>query len=124
MKEKNFIIDLVIYPFDLMVSVGQTDDELKAVFKKFHIVVEDHMWQFDGPGGRGRFCFFESNQGFIRLRKRPITPDEYGTLQHEIFHYVAHFLHKLRMPWHPKNDEAHAYLIGYITEQIYKRLKK
>ncbi len=121
MKSKNFIIPLVVYPFDLMVSVGESDAKLKQTLSEVGIENEDHMWTF-GHTTKGRFCLFESNHGLIRIGAKPITPEDYSNLQHEIFHYAMHVFDRIGMKWTPEADEAYSYMIGYLTKEIYTRL--
>lgn len=117
---KYFIIDLVIYPFDLMISIGETDDQLIKRFKKLNIEFDDEL-KFE-ENGRGRTGLLESGQGIIRLKKHPRTNEDYGTLQHEIFHYVQFLMDRFKMPLNMDTCEAYAYLIGYLTTEIYKKL--
>jgi hypothetical protein len=122
-KASNFIIDLVVYPFDVMVSIGEPDEVLFKKLKKAGVGYED----IDGAKyeniGLARYCLFASGQSLIRLKKKPVTPNEYGTLQHEIFHTAASILWRIGAKLKIKtSDECYAYLIGYLTEEIYKRL--
>ncbi len=60
-----------------------------------------------------------------RLRRMPDTPVEFGYLQHEIFHYVTFLLDRLGITFCLEtSDEAFAYLVGYITTEIYKKIDK
>ena len=121
MKSKNFIIPLVVYPFDLMVSVAESDAKLKKTLSDNGVNDEDEMWTF-GETTTGRFCLFPSNQGLIRIREMPKTNVDYANLQHEIFHYVMHIFDRIGMKWTQESDEAYSYLIGYLTSEIYKRI--
>jgi hypothetical protein len=122
MKSKNFIIDLVIYPFQIMVSIGQSDKKLKKCLKEFGVEWSDDF--ILKTGTRGRCLLNEENQTLIRLKELK-TPEDYGTLQHELFHAVTFILERIGMEFDlNKSDEAYAYLIGYITQEVYKRLKK
>ena len=74
-------------------------------------------------GGIGRYCLFKSGQSLIRIKGKPKTPEEFGTLQHEIFHIAASLLWRIGMKLKVKSsDEAYAYLIGYLTTEIYKKI--
>ena len=42
-KSKNFIIPLVVYPFDVMVSLGETDEQLKKALSKYNVEWETFM---------------------------------------------------------------------------------
>lgn len=119
-KKLNFIVPLVIYPFDVMVSVGQSDDELKESLSKFNCEWDESMSYI----GNGRFIINENNQSIIRLANYPETYFELGVLAHEIFHCVTHVLNRIGMKFILyKSDEAYSYLIGYLTEEIYNKLK-
>ena len=121
-KAINFIIPLVVYPFDLMVSINETDVQLESILDKYFIN-EDTLWKWHNATAVGRFCLFSTNQGLIRLRHYPTTPFDYGCLQHEIFHYVTHILDRMGIKLVLlKSDEAYSYLVGYITQEIYKKI--
>ena len=121
-KSKNFIIPLVIYPFDVMVSLKQSDVELVETLNKFGIDTSDNnMWKFE-ENGIGRCISFPTGQLLIRLAHHPKSNEDFGTLQHEIFHAVHFFMKRMRMKLNMKNDEAYAYLIGYLTQEIYKNI--
>lgn len=119
-KGINFIIPLVVYPFEIMVSIGQSDEELKTSLGKFNCDWDDKM----SCVGNGRFYMNGENQTLLRLLDYPETNFELGTLQHEIFHCVTHILDRVGMKFIlSKSDEAYSYLIGYITTEVYSKLK-
>lgn len=122
----NFIIPLVIYPFDLMVSIGQTDAQVLLKLKQFGLEKEDpEQWQYTGPTNIGRAAILSNNASFLRLRSLPSTPRDFGCLAHEIFHVATFVMYKVGIKFKVlQSDEAYAYLVGYITEQIYKRTNK
>lgn len=118
-KKANFIIPLVIYPFTIMISLGQTDNELKKSLKKIDNEWDDIMIM----DGIGKFCMNKYNQSLIRLWNYPTTCEEYGSLQHEIFHAVTFIFDRIGLKFSLlKSDEAYSYLIGYLTTEIYKKL--
>jgi len=121
MKSKNFIIPLVVYPFDVMVSIGETDKELKKQLEKNNCKWDD-LLQIPEITGTGRCLQMETGQTVIRLKSFKKTADSYGTLQHEIFHAVQFLMKRLEMKLSMKNCEAYAYLIQYLTVEIYKKL--
>ena len=124
MKPKNFVIPLNIYPFDVMVSFGQTDEELLKNLSKcltIEQIKNKELWSDNEKDGRT--VIFSSGQTLIRMPKIPKSAKEYGTLQHEIFHATEFVLSRIGMTLCDKSDEAYAYLIGYLTSEIYKRIK-
>jgi hypothetical protein len=119
-KSLNFIIPLVVYPFDVMFSFGQTDDELKKCLGKYNVEWDENMKCI----GQGRFVMTAANQSLVRLYNYPESCEEYGSLQHEIFHAVTHVLDRIGMKFVLlKSDEAYSYLVGYLTTEVYKKLK-
>lgn len=123
-QQSNFIIPLVVYPFDVMVSIDQTDEELIKECSKYSLTKKDlkKAGALALVNEEGRCVIFKRNQMLIRIRKFEPTPRWYGTLQHEIFHCVEFLMYKLRVNLTPHSDEPYAYLIGYLTEEIYKLL--
>lgn len=70
MKKQNFTIPLVVYPFDVMVSFGQTDDELLKTLSKS--LTDDKMINKDvwsDNEKEGRTIMFLSGQTLIRMLK-------------------------------------------------------
>lgn len=122
---KNFIIPLVIYPYDVMFSVGETDKQFKKSVKKrlrkefYADLVDDEICSFT-ESHRGRTWHnLIGGQTIIRLPKHPNNCEEFGTLSHEIFHAVVYIMERIGMKLSGSSDEAYAYLIGYITEQFW-----
>lgn len=117
----NFIVPLVVFPFDVMVSLGETDEQIKKALGKFDIEWKDEMQCF----GQGRFFMTENNQSVIRTKVFPTSCEDYGHLQHEIFHSVTMLLDRIGMVFKPlESDECYAYLIGYLTTEIYKKINQ
>lgn len=123
-KSKNFIIPLVIYPFDVMVSLGETNEQMDKQLDKYKLSSEDlELAALNHDTTQGRAVMFQGNQSLIRLRKIPVTNADYGNLQHEIFHCVTFIMFRIGMPLEiNKSDEGYAYLVGYLTKEIYSKL--
>lgn len=109
----NFIIPLVIYPYDVMFSIGQSDYELENNLKNFGLNIIDELKL--PTSTKARTYQTESNQTIIRLREEY----SFGILAHEVFHAVSLILNQIGMPLEVfVSDEAYAYLIQYIIEQF------
>jgi len=123
-KKLNFIIPLVVYPFDVMVSFGETENEIIRILESLELSESDiTLALFHSDTINGRAVMFESNQTLIRLRNFPKSPEEYGVLHHGIFHAVTFIMSKIGMELIIlKSDEAYAYLIQYLTREIYERI--
>jgi len=120
----NFIIDLVIYPFDIMVSVSETDNEFKRAVKDYDIK-DDSIANFKKhPISLARTTMLEGGQTIIRLRRYDGTAEQRGTVAHEIFHATIFILNRIGMDLTLESDEAYAYLNQYITEKMYEQLSE
>lgn len=123
MKGKNFIIKGTIYPFDIMVSIGEADEELYKKLKQNGIDCNDEAWKYPNITIKGRCVSFSGNQTLIRLKRKPVSAVDKGVLAHEIMHAVIFIMWKVGMKLEIEvSDEAFCYLNGYITEQIYNHI--
>lgn len=123
----NFIIPLVVYPFDVMISIGQDNEQLGKVLDTMSNLTEEDIRACGYPSEyvKGRAVMFSTNASIIRLRNLPKTPIDFGTLAHEVFHIVTFVMDRVGMKLKLNvSDEAYSYLVGYITEQIYENINK
>lgn len=117
----NFIIPLVVYPFDVMVSIGEDDKSLFKKLKKYGVdITMDELSH--SATARGRTIMFAGNQTLIRLYNRTVTPNWHGNLSHEVFHAVQFIFERIGSKLTYESSEGYAYLIDYITKEIYKRV--
>lgn len=112
----NFIIDCQIYPFHIMVHFGNKKDLIMNL-KKYGI----NLSQKDIKG-KYKSLFLNDNQTVLYMDIIPKTIDELSILQHENFHCVMFILDKIGIKLSYKTDEIYAYLIQYITKQIYLKI--
>lgn len=123
----NFIIKMDIYPFDIMISIAQTDSQLGRLLDKYHLSVEDILLcKYTNDNCQGRAATFATNNAsIIRLRHLPETPEDHGTLAHEVFHVASFIMQMVGVKLEIMvSDEAYAYLIGFITKSIYKEINQ
>lgn len=129
---KNIIVPLVVFPFDIMVSIGETNEQFdKNLFHRLQpedytsLKRSEHIiWDMDDTV-RGR-CVHNHDGGQTLIRIKGLsTPEQHGTLAHEIKHAIDFiFWHKLGIVPTKNNDELFAYAIGYVTEMVYKEVGK
>ena len=63
-------IPLHIYPFDVLVSIGHDDNELKRILKRNRVPDLDIPLSEYGELGAARYCLFPvCNLGLIRIKK-------------------------------------------------------
>lgn len=131
MKNKKpivFIIKNEIYTFDVLVSIGETNEQfVKTISKKLpnsavdELVEDPSIIQF-GPTTQARTMMFETGQIVIRLRERPRVSTDHGIIAHEIFHVAEFLFRHIKMPLTPESSEAYAYLIGFLTTKFYEKI--
>jgi len=128
-KKLNKIIPIGLYPFDLMLSFNESDKAVKKALKRFNINTENSnettLFDMDKiKNKQGRMVMFIGKQTIIRLNFMPKVSDpfEMALLQHEIFHTVGFFMQEINTPLNNDTHEVYAYLVQYLTEQIYKEL--
>lgn len=128
MKKKyksNFIIKCDIYPFEVMVSIDQTNDQLFKALEPYGYIRKEceELWDMSETV-QGKCIMTTINHTIIRLKS---MPDKYlfmGNIAHEVFHAVTFIMSSIGMKFKLEvSDEAYSYLTGYLTERIYRELK-
>lgn len=129
MKKLNKIIPIGLYPFDLMISFNETDKQVRKALKRYNITPEksneETVFEMEEIKKKvGRMVMFTGRQTIVRLNFMPHLKNsfEMGLLQHEIFHTVGFFMSEIHTPLNDDTHEVYAYLVQYLTEQIYKEL--
>lgn len=123
-KKPNFIVKIPIYDFSVMVSFAQTDEELEKALADWETKYEGQKELYEMEDlTNGRACMFECGSLLIRMKKYPIDSRDYGNLQHEIYHIVTFLMDKVGVRFMMSvSCEAYAYLIGYLTQEIYENI--
>jgi hypothetical protein len=126
-KGKHFLIPLVVYPYDVFVSIGESDSAVIKALDEFtwsEKDLEELMSVVKLPANcKGRSSMTsEGARLVLRLPMYPETEMDHGFLAHEIFHIVHFLFHRIGMKLTMSSGEAYAYLIGHITGEIYKRI--
>lgn len=131
-KGLNFIISLVIYPFDIMVSIGESDVDFEKALRKH--MPSNCLKDLEGNDGililgtstSGRTINYPTgHQTVIRLKDYPLGERGNGILAHEIFHACSFILWRMGINLEiEKTDEVYAYLIDYVTTECYSKIFK
>lgn len=93
------------------VKVVQSNDKDK-VNKRFKI-----DWD-----GLNTTVYTQDNHNFMMVTQpiEEITPFTIGTIAHEAVHIANWRMSRIGFKYDYENDEPFAYLVGFITEEIYK----
>jgi hypothetical protein len=70
----------------------------------------------------GKSVMFPTGQTLLWLNEKPNSVNGLATLNHEIFHCACFILERVGIIYSETSDEAYAYLIEYLTKQIYAEL--
>lgn len=116
------IINIDIYNTDIMVYFGQFSSLLDKLSEYLRNEEVQKAKELFGDVENGitlaRTCLLECGQIVLWMPKIPTTPEEKGTLQHEIFHATNDMMEKVGIRLTLASDEAYAYLIGYISTKV------
>ena len=116
-----FIIDCQVYPFQILVYFGQDKKPLyKELKKRLPKSAIDTLKTFDFKVGKS--VMFPNGQTLLWLNEKPNSVSGLATLNHEIFHCACFILERVGIVYSESSDEAYAYLIEYLTKQIYNEL--
>ena len=123
-KQKKHIHEVVtdVYNACLWVFFGSVDECADAMreHKVEERTIKDWRKHIDDFNGcNGLFTHNEeANISLLWLPDVPTTVGEYGTLVHEIEHYVFYLFNRIGMEHTEASDEAYAYMLGYIFREI------
>jgi hypothetical protein len=125
-KPHIFIVGHAGYPFDVMVCVGATDEQVYRAVKKrgYDLNDEERANVSMHANARGRTCMLRGGATVLRLRCWCADPDDFGLLAHEIFHCVDMLFTKIRITLSRDSDEAYAYAIANLSQRILTELQK
>lgn len=116
------IINIDLYNTHIMVYFGQLSgllDKLSEYLRNEDVQKAKELFGDVEDGiTLGRTCLLESGQIVLWMPKPPTTPEEKGTLQHEIFHATNCLMEKVGIRLTLDSDEAYAYLIGYTSTKV------
>lgn len=125
MKPIFFTFPLVIYPFDVVVSLGQSYEQCRKLMVRKGVTEDIDFVDYDGGAGKYAVWYCHSI-ALIRIPGLPYTPSQHGALNHEILHVVISVLRGVGIRIEPGagSDEAFTYLMSYMTKVIFTRLDK
>ena len=112
------VIDYVVYPFQLLVSWQEKYSDLEKVLKEMLPDGSDDAIFDLNDTAMARCYQFKTGQTVIWFRGL-----SHGIVAHEIFHAVELFMQFIGDSLSDNSRESYAYLIQYITEEVYKYIK-
>jgi hypothetical protein len=121
---QNFILPWEIYPFDVMISVGETTERVIARIGRTNYKLNDEEKQHleMGSNVQGRTVMLRGGQTIIRLKRFNRKPQTVAILVHEVFHAVSFLFDRIGIKHSDGSDEAWSYAIEYLVRRILERL--
>ena len=119
---KAFVINIPLYKRDLLVVFGDKDYLVNQMSEAYNISLQSaySITEDIDDYSTGRYYFNrEKGSRFLWMPKVPEKPQEYATLGHEIFHAAFGIMDEIGASPSEDSEEAYAYLIGYLTKEIY-----
>lgn len=120
-----------VYGTELHVLINYTDADIKAEYIQYskEEITEDLTDVLDGKGmqwgmlrdksSKARVTIININTSYIET-----IPDLVNTMAHEAYHAAMCITRFADIEYSSEGEEAYAYLIGYITECVYKTVFK
>lgn len=124
-KAKTFIVDIAVYDRQVLVSVGQTREQLNRTIQKYfpkqrikgvkyHLLKNEDAWH--AP--------LQYGNGLIILSQYDFNVDTVSTVVHEAVHIASKMLHYVGVALSEDSEETFAYTIDYLTREILTQLNK
>ena len=110
------IIPIEVYDHDIIVSVGQTNDELYELVKE-NITRKKFDKLFKSKTSLATTARFKTGCIIIKFRE---NIDNVGIIAHESFHAINYLFDKIGIEYSYQSEEAYAYTLEYLVNQINK----
>lgn len=103
------------YPIQLYIFINETDEDISAYMDKEDLpeLLEDILDLEEGD--EALFAYKDTSRIAIRLRS--LNKPEY--IAHEALHATAYIMRYVGIRFTKSSEEAYAYLLQYIIENIY-----
>lgn len=123
-------IEIKPYYKTLYVSIGIPEDKVISILKKkklfnFTDKTSESLFLENIIGnGDGRCTQLSNMKYFIHIGDhiKMATPIGISILVHELTHCVSFIFESIGMPHTSDSDEAYAYLLGYLVEEILNQI--
>ena len=116
---KTFKIEIPIYGCKVLCIFGKAKYARKILKKE---ISKRKLKNWDFKDCDGLTLMYNSGLAIMWLRNLPDTPEAKGTLAHEINHILNFICLHVGLTRDNNGEEAQCYLVGNITQQVYKNL--
>lgn len=110
------VIPIDVYGHDIVVSIGQTDEDLYEEIKE-RVSDKDFLKYITNQ--KSIATTHKTRTGLIIIRFKDDINDP-GIVAHEAFHAVVYLFKKIGIQFCYESEEAYAYALEYLTNEILK----
>jgi len=110
------IIPLDVFAHDIVVSIGQSDEDLYEEIKEN---ISKKKFDKRMANQKSIATTFKLKTGAILIRFKDDI-DNPGIVAHEAFHAIVYLFEKIGIDFAYESEEAYAYSLEYLTNQILK----
>lgn len=110
------VIPIEVYGHDIVVSIGQTDNDLYEHIKEN---ISEKKFDKRFSNQKSIATTFKLKTGCILIRFKD-NIDNPGIVAHEAFHAIVYLFEKIGIEYAYESEEAYAYALEYLTNQILK----
>lgn len=110
------VIPLEVYGHDIMISIGQTDEDL---YKEIKENISEKDFKKYMTNQKAIATTHKMRTGCILIRFRD-NIDNLGIVAHEAFRVIVFLFKKLGIQYCYESEEAYAYALEYLTNEILK----
>lgn len=110
------VIPLEVYGHDIVVSIGQSDDDL---YKRIEENISRKQFDKHMANQKAIATTHKLKTGAILIRFKDDINDA-GIVAHEALHAVVFLFKKIGIDFAYESEEAYAYTLEYLTNQILK----
>lgn len=122
MKNIFEVIKGTVYPFDILVSINQTDDEFYSEVS--HLSDDDLESVFLNLDETvlARSYITKNNVSIIRFMNLDKENIPHGLISHEALHITSYIFKRVGIDFSFETEEAYAYFLNYIVDNIYSTI--
>jgi hypothetical protein len=110
------VIPLEVFGHDIIVSIGQSDEDLYEEIKEN---ISKKKFDKKMTNQKSIATTFKLKTGCILIRFKDDI-DNPGIVAHEAFHAIVYLFEKIGIEYAYQSEEAYAYSLEYLTNQILK----
>ena len=123
MKNLFEVIKGTVYPFDILVSINQTDDEFYSEVSHLSDDNLESVFLNLDETVLARSYITKNNVSIIRFMNLDKENIPHGLISHEALHITSYILKRVGIDFSFETEEAYAYFLHHIVDNNYKQFE-